>query len=225
MAKILIVEDDPTVANAVQEALTAGGHLVEHVVTGEDAIYRLKYFHYDLAILDWVLPDISGVSVCQTFRSEGGKIPVLMLTGRSDTSDKVEALDIGADDYLTKPFSYRELMARVRAMLRRPSEMDSKSISVAHLEMDLSKRMVLKNGEPLELNASEFSLLELFMKNRGRIFSSDEILEKVFSTESEATDEAVRQRVFRLRSKIDRDGAPVSLIKTIRGMGYKMEEE
>ncbi|HEY9784352.1 MAG TPA: response regulator transcription factor [Candidatus Obscuribacterales bacterium] len=222
MAKILVIEDDTLVAAALEEALATQGHVVECVGNGEDGLYRLKYFHYEMAIIDWNLPGMSGVDVCRNYRAEGGKLPILFLTGRSDTTDKIEALDIGADDYLTKPFSYRELMARLRALLRRPPEFSSQVLTLGHVELDREKKQVRRSGEPVELAASEYALLELLMSNPGRIFSSDELIERMFSSESDATELAVRQRILRLRKKIDLDDSP-SLIKTIKGLGYKME--
>lgn len=223
VAKILLVEDDPKLATVVQEALSAEGHVVDHTLEGEDALYRLKFFHYDLAVVDWTLPDISGVQVCKGYRDHGGQIPILFLTGKTDTEDKLEAFDTGADDYLTKPFHYKELLARVRALLRRPTELEEKKIKVGYLELNVDTSVVSRNGVAVELSPSELILLELFMKNPERTFSSQQLLDRVFTTESDATDIAVRQRILRLRNKIDVEGQP-SLIKTLKGLGYKMTE-
>ncbi len=223
MAKILLVEDDPKLATVVQEALSAEGHVVDHTLEGEDALYRLKFFHYDLAVVDWTLPDITGVEVCKGYRDHGGQIPILFLTGRTNTDDKLEAFDTGADDYLTKPFHYKELLARVRALLRRPTELEEKKIVIGNLELNVVTQVVSRGGVAIELSPSELTLLELFMKNPERTFSSQQLLDRVFTTESDATDIAVRQRILRLRNKIDIEGQP-SLIKTLKGLGYKMSE-
>lgn len=224
MARILVVEDDPQVSQVVEEALCAYNHIVDIVEEGAEGLERLTYYHYDLAIIDWMLPGLTGIEICQKYRSNGGQIPVLFLTGQSDVPDKVKAFDSGADDYLTKPFAFSELMARVRALLRRPPQLTEKVLESGGLVMELSTCSVLKNGQKVNLAPSEFALLELFMKNPGRLFSSDDLLNRVFKTESEATDEAVRQRVLRLRKKIAIDDKP-SVIKTVKGLGYKFEPE
>ncbi|MCA9816379.1 MAG: response regulator transcription factor [Candidatus Obscuribacterales bacterium] len=224
MARILVVEDDPKVSQVVEEALAAFNHIVEAVDDGLDGLERLTYYHYDLAIIDWNLPGLTGIEICQKYRTSGGQIPILFLTGQSDVPNKVEAFDSGADDYLTKPFAFSELMARVKALLRRPPQMVEKILEAGGLRMDLATCSVTNGGQPVNLAPSEFALLELFMKSPGRLFSSDELLNRVFKTESEATDEAVRQRVLRLRKKIAQDGKD-SLIKTVKGLGYKFEVE
>ena len=224
MARILVIEDDPQVSTVVEEALCAFNHIVEIVEEGAEGLERLTYYHYDLAIIDWMLPGLTGIEICQKYRSNGGQIPVLFLTGQSDVPDKVKAFDSGADDYLTKPFAFSELMARVRALLRRPPQMTEKVLESGGLVMELSTCSVLKNGQKVNLAPSEFALLELFMKNPGRLFSSDDLLNRVFKTESEATDEAVRQRVLRLRKKIAIEDK-ASVIKTVKGLGYKFEPE
>ncbi len=224
MARILLVEDDNQVSCVVEEALTAGNHVVDAVDNGLDGLERLLYYPYDLAIIDWVLPGKLGIEICNEYRKSGGQIPILFLTGQADVANRVEALETGADDYLCKPFAYAELMARVRALLRRPTEIKNTIITAGHLEMDLASCIVTRNGDAVSLAPSEFALLELFLKNPKRVFSSQELLDRVFKTDSDATDEAVRQRVLRLRKKIDLEGAE-SLIKTVKGLGYKFELE
>lgn len=224
MARILVVEDDFPVATAVEQALVSQNHIVEVVGDGEEALERLKYYHYDLAVLDWVLPQKSGYEVCQEYRRNGGQIPVLFLTGQGGINQKVDALDAGADDYLCKPFAFRELISRVKALLRRSSNMERPVISASWLELDLNTCKARINGNNIVLAPSEFALLELFMRNPGRVFSAEELLDRVFKLDSDATDEAVRQRILRLRKKIDVEGKP-SLIKTIKGLGYSLQPE
>lgn len=224
MARILLVEDDNQVSCVVEEALTAGNHVVDAVDNGLDGLERLLYYPYDLAIIDWVLPGKTGIEICNEYRRSGGQIPILFLTGQADVANRVEALETGADDYLCKPFAYAELMARVRALLRRPTEIKNTIITAGHLEMDLASCTVTRSGAAVSLAPSEFALLELFLKNPKRVFSSQELLDRVFKTDSDATDEAVRQRVLRLRKKIDIDGQE-SMIKTVKGLGYKFEME
>lgn len=222
MAKILLVDDDPILSSAVTEALSNQGYIVEYVTDGTEALDRLKYCHYDLAVLDWMLPGMSGVDVCLTFRKSGGHIPILMLTGKDAISEKEVAFEAGADEYLTKPFHVRELILRVRALLRRPPQIVSRVIEIDYLRIDVDERTVFRNGQAVELTSAEYALLELFMRHPGRLFNADELRERVFSTDSMAGDEAVRQRILRLRKKIDLEGRN-SLIKTIKGVGYKLE--
>ncbi len=225
MARILLVEDDTQVATVVQEALESHNHVVDWADNGNDGLDRINHFPYDLAVVDWHLPGgISGLEMCRKYRESGGKVPILFLTGQSDIPNKVEAFNSGADDYLCKPFAYAELMARVRALLRRPPEMQGKVLKAQEITLDLNTCTVTRCGELVALAPSEFALLELFMKNPGRLFSSKELLDRVFNLDTEATDEAVRQRILRLRKKIDVDGQD-SLIKTVKGLGYKFEVE
>ena len=223
MARVLFVEDDKDLATAVEMALEAQNFIVEVVHDGKSALDRLTFEHYDVAIVDWMLPQMSGYEVCQTYRRNGGQTPILFLTGQSDVMHRVQALDTGADDYLTKPFAYAELMSRVRALLRRFPKMENQVISLGHLELDVQRCRAKVEGKDVDLAPSEFALLELLMKHQGRIFSADDLLDRVFKLDREATGEAVRQRILRLRKKIDIEGK-TSLIKTVKGLGYCMEE-
>jgi DNA-binding response OmpR family regulator len=223
MARVLFVEDDKDLATAVEMALEAQNFIVEVVHDGKSALDRLTFEHYDVAIVDWMLPQMSGYEVCQQYRRNGGQTPILFLTGQSDVMHRVQALDTGADDYLTKPFAYAELMSRVRALLRRFPKLENQVISLGHLELDVQRCRAKVEGRDVDLAPSEFALLELLMKHQGRIFSTDDLLDRVFKLDREATGEAVRQRILRLRKKIDIDGKP-SLIKTVKGLGYCMEE-
>ncbi len=222
MARILLVEDDPDMSQLVVEILSTNHHIVEPVFEGEEGLERLTYYHYDLAILDWVLPGLSGLLLCQTYRKNGGQVPILFLTAQSNVINKVKALDAGADDYLCKPYNHSELIARVKALLRRPPGYIERVIEASGISLDLDACTVTMDGDKVQMTPSEFALLELFMKNQGRVYSSDELLARVFKTESEATAEAVRQRVLRLRKKIS-SVSKESPIKTVKGLGYKFE--
>jgi two-component system, OmpR family, response regulator len=222
MAKILIVEDDASIAENVQDFLTAEHNVVEVAHTAESAHELLNSFHYDLIILDWSLPKQSGVGFLKQYRAAGGKAPVLMLTGRESLQDKELGLDSGADDYLTKPFQLREVSARVRALLRRPTMEIGTVITIADLSIDTVARSVTKGGEALELLPKEYALLELFFRNPNQYFDGDSILERVWHSESNAGPGTVRTTMARLRKKIDTDGQE-SLIKNDRGFGYKLE--
>ena len=222
MTNILILEDDVRLADVVVAGLTAQKYKVEHLLDGSEALDRLKFYHFDLAILDWTVPGISGVEVCKEYRKWGGNAPIIMLTGKLDLRDKEEAFSIGADDYLTKPFAFRELAARVRALLRRPQVMTKSEITVGPVTINVDDKSVTIDGASVEVKPAEFILLELLMKAPGRVFTSNDLLAKLYTSESEATEEAIRQRVFRLRKVLD--GCSLA-VKTIPGLGYKLEVE
>ena len=221
MAKILLVEDDQAVAEAIVDALEFESNVVEHVDCGLEASQRLKLYQYDLVVLDWDLPRKSGVEVCGEYRSRGGTLPILMLTGKSSVEDRVTGLDAGADDYLPKPFSMKELSARVRALLRRPEPMVSELVQLGPLQIVLKFHKVMRGQEELNLLAKEISLLEFLVRHRGQVFSVDDLLNKVWHSESDSSEDAVRQCVTRLRKKIDGEGEN-SLIVTVKGLGYKV---
>jgi DNA-binding response OmpR family regulator len=222
MAKLLIVEDDASIAENVQDFLASEGHVVEVSHDGESALELVRSFHYDLIILDWSLPKLSGVGFLQQYRAAGGKAAILMLTGRESIQDKEVGLDSGADDYLTKPFNLREVSARVRALLRRPNASLGPTITIGGLSMDTAARAVRRGEEIIELLPKEFALLELFFRNPNQYFDGDSILERVWHSESDAGPGTVRTTMARLRKKIDVDGKE-SLIKNDRGFGYKLE--
>lgn len=222
MAKILLVEDDPSTLEAVSDSLEFEHHVVEKVVSGLEAADRLRLYQYDLAILDWGLPGKPGVQVCREYRQSGGKTPILMLTGKSEVGDRVEGLDAGADDYLGKPFNMRELSARVRALLRRPEGLISETISVRGLTLDLKEWRVTRDGREIALLAKELAVLSHLMRHMGQVFSVDDLLNKVWHSESDSGEDAVRQCITRLRKKIDLDGEE-SIVTTVKGLGYKIE--
>lgn len=221
MAKILIIEDDVAVADLVVSALKSEKHTIDKVHTGADGVHYLASGNYDLLILDWQLPDTTGPKICSQYREEGGRSPVLFLTGKSAVTDRVVGLDAGADDYLVKPFDERELQSRVRALLRRLPMSETRTYAVRDIELDPDKRTVFKSGIVVNLFPKEFNILELMMKNPGRVFSADELLDKVWSTDQDASIDTVRTTFVRLRQKIDCDSPP--LIRTIRNVGYRLE--
>lgn len=222
MAKILLVEDDVELAQLVSDALTGAHHLVDKVHTISDALAYIKTVAYDVVVLDWQLPDGSGIDLLFQYRGEKGSSAVLMLTARSDTPDRVAGLDAGADDYLTKPFDMRELLSRVRALLRRPPQAHQKTLKVRELELNPVQHTVTKCGADLKLYPKEFSLLELFMLHPRQVFSPDDLLDRVWPTDSEASVETVRQTILRLRQKVEAEGGQ-PLIVTVRGFGYRLE--
>ncbi len=220
--KILLVEDDTTLANVVRDWLVAKNNEVDHLTNGAEALEWLTRQHYSVAILDWELPELSGVEVCRRFRSGGGTIPILMLTGRKGTDDIVDGLEAGADDYLSKPFELPELFARIRALLRRPTSITSSTISAGSLELDPKTGKVSKGQEEIVLSRKEFAVLQYLMTNPGRIYSAEALLDRIWPTEAETSAETVRCHITRLRAKLASVGEE-SLIKTVYGMGYKLE--
>lgn len=222
MAKILLVEDDLTAAAMVKDWLEYELYVVEEVHNGEDALDLLKTYSYDVIVLDWQLPKMSGVDLLKDFRDRGGKTPVLMLTGNRTIGEKETGLDAGADDYLTKPFDMRELSARLRALLRRSPTARSTVMKCKHVSLDPSTCKVTSDGAELKLLPTEYALLEFLMRHPDRVFSIDEILDHVWKSESEATATAVRTYITRLRKKIDVEGKP-SIITTVHGLGYKLD--
>lgn len=224
MAKILIVEDDPATANLISDCVASDKHTYEIVNSGKEALDRLKLYHFDLVVLDWQLPDIEGIEVLQSHRDRGGQTPILMLTGMSHIKDKETGFAAGADDYLTKPFYASELIARVKALLRRPSQIVSTKLTFGDISLDSSSHEVFKNGKKIDLLPKEFAVLELFMRNPNQVYSLEVILDRVWHSESETTPESVRTCMQRLRRKIDSEGKP-SLIATVYGVGYKLDTE
>jgi two-component system response regulator QseB len=222
MAKILIIDDDRNLSYSVSQYLAAQSHAVEMVHTATDGLERLCAYDYDLVVLDWMLPETSGIELCRQYREQQGVARVLMLTGKNQNVDKVTGLDSGADDYLTKPFEPSELGARVRALLRRPVECQSTLIRHGDLELDATKGIVRKAGNELSLNRKEFALLDFFMRHPSQLFSPDALLERVWSSESETSTQAVKVYVNRLRQQIDA-GRKESYIVTMHGSGYRFE--
>jgi DNA-binding response OmpR family regulator len=222
MPRILLVEDDQDLAGNVVKWLSLERYSVEVAASGVEALELLKEIKYDFIILDWHLPEMSGIEVCKLFRSMGGTTPIVMLTGRSGIGDLETGLDSGADDFITKPFQPRELSARLRALSRRPAEMLDDQLKVGDLILHVHKYRVTKSGAEIELLPLEFSLLQFFMKHPGRVFGTEALLERVWPVNSEASPEAVRTVIKTLRRKIDAPGEQ-SIIRTIHGVGYKFE--
>lgn len=222
MAKILLIEDDRALAAMIVDWLNTEQHVVETVENGDDGFDRISFYEYDLAIIDWELPYMSGVDILRNYRRKGGMMPVLMLTGKGTIDEKERGLDAGADDYLTKPFHVKELSARLRALLRRPPVAHKSTLSAFGIELDTISRTVIRGGVEIELVPKEFALLEFFMRHPNQVFSAEALLNRVWSSESEATVEALKSCIKRLRKKIDAEGEE-SILKNIHGVGYKLE--
>lgn len=221
MSKVLLVEDDSVLSEQVESWLTSEHHVVELVVDGQEAIFRLKQYEYDVVVLDWGLPIVSGLEVLKEYRKMGGATPILMLTGKNEIVEKQEGLDSGADDYLTKPFDLREMSARIRALVRRPAKFTGTKLKVADLELDTAAHTATRGGLDLKLLPKEFALLELFMRNPNKVFSSEALLSQVWSSESESTLDSVYTFIKTLRRKVSPNNQS-ELIKTVSGVGYKL---
>jgi two-component system, OmpR family, response regulator MprA len=224
-ARILVVEDEARVASVISRGLRLEGYQVEVAPDGETALDKALSAPPDMIILDVMLPDIDGLEVCRQLRAAGGKGPVLMLTAKDAIPDRVAGLDAGADDYLVKPFDFDELRARIRALLRRTTPADTKTLlSVADLELDLATRHCQRAGRPIQLTTKEFDLLELFMRHPNQVLTRDIIYDRVwdydFAGESNIIDVYVRY----LRAKTEEAGGS-RLIHTVRGVGYVLREE
>jgi len=227
MAKLLLVDDDVRLSAVIEDVLTAEGYEVEFHSRGEDGWDKMVTVVYDLIILDWNLPDATGPDLCKRFRAEGKYTPVLLLTGRDKIADKIEGLDAGADDFLTKPFNLQELSARVRALLRRfqsyPVDNKTAPISAGDIVLDRKSRSVIRNGSRVLLLPKEFALLEFFMLNPEQVFSPNEILDKVWSQEDDSSPDTVRVHITKLRSKLG-GSLEDSPIKTLHRVGYMFSQ-
>jgi DNA-binding response OmpR family regulator len=222
--KLLIVEDDARVADFLLRGLRAEGYLTFTARSGEDALARLRAEPHALVLLDLMLPGISGMAVCQQLRAERNPTPILMLTAMGSVQDRVAGLRCGADDYLTKPFAFEELLARVEALLRRPPVVVAReTILVAGtLRFHRERMEVTRDGEPIALTARELALLELLMSAPGRLFSRERILSNVWGVDEDPLTNVVDVYIRRLRNKIDADDGH-SMIHTVRGLGYRFE--
>ena len=221
MAKILLVEDDKNLAYLLKMQLEQSRHLVDVAGRGLDALAQLRSNSYEIVILDWMLPDASGIDVCREYRALGGRCHILMLTAKGTVEDKASGLNAGADDYMVKPFHPTELDARVNALLRRPPTYTGKKLKVRDIELDTAAGVVLKDGVEIELTAKEFSLLELLMRYPNQSFSLEAILDRVWDSDSSASIDSVRTHMKTLRKKLG-DSDEAGYIKTKRGQGYRI---
>src|SRR5437016_12661719 len=220
--RILVVDDEPSIVDAVATALRYEGYLVEEAATGRQALDAAARFEPDLVVLDWMLPDIEGIEVGRRLRERGLKTAVLFLTAKDATENKVEALRAGGDDYVTKPFSLAELVARVHAILRRTAgELPGDTLRFADLVLDEERHEVFRGEAPILLTATEFALLRFFMLNPRRVLSKGQILQNVWRYDFGGNTNVVETYVSYLRRKLDAVGPP--LIKTVRQAGYMLE--
>lgn len=222
--RLLLVEDDPKLARSIQQGLAAESFAIEVVGTGEDAVRRAGATAYDLIILDIMLPHMDGFAVCEQLRSAGLDVPILMLSARGFVEDRVKGLQTGADDYLSKPFSFAELTARVQALLRRQKPSALRLLKVSDLTLDPVTRMVRRGEQRIDLSAKEFALLEYLMRNSGHVLTRAMIAEQVWNFSWERLTNVIDVYVNHLRRKIEITGGP-RLIHAVRGVGYVLREQ
>ena len=222
--KILVVEDEERVAQFIQKGLKEEGHAVDVSYDGEDGGFLAEVNDYDLIILDLMLPKKNGLQTCKEIRDHGVNTPVLMLTARDSVEDKVRGLDAGADDYLAKPFAFEELLARVRALLRRQSESKTPTLKIADLELDPMSRQVTRSGKPIRLTTKEYALLEYLLRNPKKVLSRTLIGEHVWDMNFDPESNVIDVYVSHLRTKVDKGFEP-PLIHTLRGQGYILSDD
>jgi len=222
MAKLLIVEDNLPLAANVRQWMELEGHTLDTAATGTEALDRLHAFEYDAIILDWDLPEVSGLEVLRQYRDRSGNSPVLMLTGKNAVDEKALALDAGADDYLTKPFHPKELEARMRALLRRPAQVKGKSLSVRNIALDLNTLKVTRDGQEVVLQRLEFALLAFFLNHPQEVFSTEALLRRVWDSDADVSIDAIYQCIKKIRKKLDTPGQS-SILRTVHGVGYRLD--
>jgi two-component system, OmpR family, response regulator len=222
--RVLLVEDEVKLAALLRRGLAEEAHAADIARSGEDAVWMAQATEYDAIVLDLMLPGLDGIEVCRRLRADGVWAPVLMLTARDGVEDRVDGLDAGADDYLTKPFAFAELLARLRALVRRGAAERPVELAVGDLRLDPATRQVRRGDAEIELSAKEFALLETFMRRPGRVLSRFELLEHAWDYEYENRSNVVDVYVRYLREKIDRPFGRSSL-ETVRGAGYRLRAE
>lgn len=221
--KILIVEDEPKTGDYLRQGLSEAGFTVELAIDGMDGLHIATEGDHDLLILDVMLPGMNGWQLLRSLREQGRQVPVIFLTARDQIEDRVKGLELGADDYLVKPFSFAELLARVRTILRRGrTGIEATTLQVADLEMDLLRRRVTRAGSRVDLTAKEFGLLELLMRRQGEVLPRSLIASQVWDMNFDSDSNVIEVAMRRLRAKVD-DGHDAKLIQTVRGMGYVLE--
>ncbi len=224
MSIILIVDDEPQILEILSSYLQKEGYQVIAVENGKDALEQIGIYPVELIILDLMLPDMTGEDVCREIRKTS-RIPILMLTAKSSEADRIRGLEIGADDYLVKPFSPRELVARVRAILRRSGEYQTLSdiVEFHELVVSLREKSVTKNGQPIEITPNEFRLLTTLLRHPGRTWTREELVEEVMGMDFEGNDRTIDTHIKNLRQKIEDDPKQPEYVKTVYGLGYRFD--
>lgn len=220
--RILVVEDEHRIARALKEGLEQESYAVDLAFDGEDGYNNASNDDYDLIILDVMLPVMNGYEVVQKLRDDGNHAPVLMLTAKDQNRDVVHGLNAGADDYLAKPFSFEVLLARIRALLRRPQETTTDVLSVGDLKLDVMNHEVTRGGESIKLSSKEYAILEYLLRNQGKVLSKHNIISHVWNFDADVLPNNVEVFITYLRNKIDKPFSGPGLIQTVRGFGYKV---
>src|SRR5437879_1591501 len=219
--RVLLIEDDRKAAKLLAKGLQEEGFVVDVASTGEDGEEQATVNEYDVIVLDWLLPGKDGIAVCRALRARDVPTPILMLTARDSLADRVNGLSTGADDYLTKPFAFAELLARLRALLRRSRLVQPAVLRVGDLTLDPVSRRITRAGVPVTLTSKEYAILEVLMRNAGETVSRTRLVERVWGEASDVLDNLVDVHVSHLRKKVDRGGS-MPLIQTVRGFGYQL---
>jgi len=221
--RILVVEDNDRVAHFLEKGLSEEGYAVDRLSRGSEVLPAVEAYPYDLILLDVMLPERNGFVITRDLRERGATVPILLLTAKNEIGDRVEGLDAGADDYLPKPFAFAELLARVRALLRRAEPSRETLLTISDLSLEPATRRVTRGGEEIELTAKEFALLEFLLRNKGKVLTRTSITEHVWDMNFDSGTNVVDVYIRYLRKKID-DEFPLKLIHTIRGVGYVLRE-
>ncbi len=222
--KIFIIEDEPSIIQLVQHNLEKNGFIISSSLNGNDGLKELKKFQPDLLLLDWMLPDLSGIEICKSIRKDNSfkNLPVIMLTAKGEEEDKIKGLDSGVDDYLTKPFSFNELMARIKAVLRRSNPNTvSDNLKFDDLMLDRIEKRVFRDGQEIKLGPTEFRLLDFFLTNPKRVYSRDQILESVWPNNVNVESRTIDVHIRRLRQSVNLKNKR-ELIRTVRSSGYSL---
>lgn len=223
--KVLVIEDEHKIANALREGLEQESFAVDVAYDGEDGYSSAAYDEYDLLVVDVMLPGMSGLDIARKLRAKGNHTPILMLTAKDQTRDVVNGLNAGADDYLVKPFSFEELLARIRALLRRPHDSIGDVLTAGDLSMDTVSKHVQRGDTPITLSSKEYALLEYLLRNKGKVLSKQNIMSHVWDFDADILPNNVEVFIAYLRHKIERPFKGKPIIKTVRGFGYKIEAE
>lgn len=224
--KILLVEDELSLGDYIKKGLSEAGFIVEHQTTGLGGYHALMTEDFNVVIMDVMLPDVSGFELVRNYRAAGKLTPVLFLTAKDDLSDRVKGIEIGGDDYLTKPFAFAELLVRIKNLLRRVNQTDYANtvLQIADLKMDIAKRTVTRGEQPIKLTAKEFALLQFFLERQGEVLPRSVIASQVWDINFDSDTNVIDVAIRRLRIKID-DDFDIKLIHTVRGMGYRLDIE
>ena len=222
--KVLLVEDELKLGEYIKKGLSEAGFIVDHHLTGLDGYHAMMTEDFSVILMDVMLPDISGFELVRNYRAAGKHTPVLFLTAKDDLNDKIKGIEIGGDDYLTKPFAFAELVVRIKSLLRRANQADYKStvMKIADLKMDIAKRTVQRGDAPIKLTAKEFSLLQFMLERRGEVLPRSVIASQVWDMNFENDTNVIDVAIRRLRIKVD-DNYDTKLIHTVRGMGYRLD--